>query len=703
MKFFLPLSSLLLLSACQTTTPEETEPTEVATTEEVIEVVVVDEKEGLDGLVEPVKPGEMVYDNLWLKLAEGFTFNVPDNERIKKQRDYFLSHPKYLKQVSKRAEPFLHLIVEKIEKENLPLELALLPVVESTFNPYAYSHAGASGLWQFMPVTGKRFGLQQNWWYDGRRDVYRSSDAALDYMDKLHRYLGDDWLLAFAAYNSGEGRVSRAVKRNKKNNLPADYWNLDLPTETENYVPKLLALVDILRNHKKYGIELPVLENKQVLTYVEIDSHLDLAYAGKLANLSLAEMKLLNPAFNRLATAPRGPHNLLIPMSAVEQFKKQLKKESRVTWDRYKVKSGDSLSVIARNHYTSSKVLRDANKLNGSFIKIGQTLLVPIASKSQQAMLSSQAKRIAKEQQPSSRINKREVTYVVAEGDNLWDISRLYNVTTTDIEKWNNLNLKKPLRLGKKLHIWKETKTIRVAVKASKDTYHVVIKGDSLWKIAQQYHVSTSELAKWNGINKKKTLKLGQKITIKKANSAQKSSSNQYHPLVSGDNLWDISRKYHVSTGDIAKWNNLNKKKSLKLGQKLVIKGKKKQTIPEYVAKDMIAYRVVSGDNLWTIAKQFNVRHSDLVAWNNLGEKSTLSIGQVLIIKKAAQNDKKKKVSPAKAAPKYVTYQVKSGDSLGAIALAFDVKVKDLKRWNGLKKNNAIKIGQKLKVYKKHS
>ena len=180
MKFFLPLSSLLLLSACQTTTPEETEPTEVATTEEVIEVVVVDEKEGLDGLVEPVKPGEMVYDNLWLKLAEGFTFNVPDNERIKKQRDYFLSHPKYLKQVSKRAEPFLHLIVEKIEKENLPLELALLPVVESTFNPYAYSHAGASGLWQFMPVTGKRFGLQQNWWYDGRRDVYRSSDAALD-------------------------------------------------------------------------------------------------------------------------------------------------------------------------------------------------------------------------------------------------------------------------------------------------------------------------------------------------------------------------------------------------------------------------------------------------------------------------------------------------------------------------------------------
>jgi membrane-bound lytic murein transglycosylase D len=692
MKFFLPLSFLLLLSACQTTPPEHVDPDEVITGEEVVEVVVVDEKEGLEGLV---KPSEVVYDNLWLKLAEGFTFDVPDNERIKKQRDYYLSHPKYLKQVSKRAEPFLHLIVEKIEKEGLPLELALLPVVESTFNPYAYSYVGASGLWQFMPATGKRFGLQQNWWYDGRRDVYRSSDAALVYMGKLHRYLGEDWLLAFAAYNSGEGRVSRAAQRNKKNNLPVDFWNLDLPTETENYVPKLLALVDILRNHKKYGIDFPVLENKQVLTYVGIDSQLDLAYAGKLANLSLAEIKLLNPAFNQWATAPKGPHHLLIPTISVENFLAQLKKESRVTWDRYKVKSGDSLSVIAQNHHTSSNVLHDANKLNGSLIKIGQILLVPMMSKSQQAMLTAQAKRIAEQQQPLNRKNKRKITYVVTEGDNLWDISRLYNVTTADIAKWNSLNLKNTLRLGQKLNIWKETKVVQVTVQASKDSYHTVVKGDSLWKIGKRYDVSTNQLAKWNKLTKTKSLKLGQKIAIRKP---VKQVNYQYYIVVSGDNLWDISKKYGVSTTELAKWNHLSKKKKLKLGLKLVIKRATKRTTAKYVAKNMIAYRVVSGDNLWTIARHFGVSHHDLVAWNNLGKKNKLSIGQVLVIKKKKET---KKASVIDKPLKYITYKVKSGDSLGAIALTFNVKVRDLKRWNDLKNSHAIKIGQKLKVQRK--
>jgi len=316
MKLLFSFSLLFFIVGCQITTSvepakESVEPIVIEPiSEPVIETVFTEDEAGLSHLIEESHPDaiepdtgtEIKYDNIWLKLANGFEFDVPENSRIAKQRDYYLRHPNYLKQVSKRAEPFLFLIVEQIEDKNLPLELALLPVVESTFDPFAYSPASASGLWQFMPATGERFGLQQDWWYDGRRDVYASTTAALRYMDILHNYLGDDWLYAFAAYNSGEGRVQRAVQKNKKANKPVDYWSLSLPKETENYVPKLLALVDILRNHEKYGVELPYIANEQALTYVDTKSQLDLAYAAELANLTVAEIQLLNPAFNHWAT-----------------------------------------------------------------------------------------------------------------------------------------------------------------------------------------------------------------------------------------------------------------------------------------------------------------------------------------------------------------------------------------------------------------
>ena len=272
MRFLLSLLFIISLSACQSILPQTTELSEVSEFSEellVVEDELIDDEEGLINLVEedvnsePEQAIEKGYDNLWLKLADGFVFDVPENDRVIRQRNYYLRHPQYLKKVSKRAEPFLWLIVEQIEQNNLPLELALLPVIESTFDPFAYSPAGASGLWQFMPKSGARFGLHQDWWYDGRRDVYAATRGALDYMQFLHRYLGDDWLYAFAAYNSGEGRVKCAITKKQRNNQPVDYWSLSLPKETENYVPKLLALVDILRNHKKYNIELPHIPNKK--------------------------------------------------------------------------------------------------------------------------------------------------------------------------------------------------------------------------------------------------------------------------------------------------------------------------------------------------------------------------------------------------------------------------------------------------------
>jgi membrane-bound lytic murein transglycosylase D len=464
------------------------------------------------------------YDNLWLKLAEGFEFEVPKNARVAKQRNYFLKHPNHLAQVSKRAEPFLYLIIEQIEAKNLPLELALLPVVESTFNPFAYSQSHASGLWQFMPSTGVRFGLTQDWWYDGRRDVYASTDAALTYMDILHNYLNEDWLHALAAYNSGEGRVERAVRANKKYNKPTDYWNLSLPRETQEYVPKLLALVDILRNHKKYDIELPVIANKQVLTYVDTGSQLDLAYAAKLAQLSPAGIQLLNPAYNRWATSPNGPHRLLIPTEIAEQFSKKLAntaQNKRIRWSRYTVQRGDNLGFIARENYTTVNVLKQVNDLDSALIKIGQPLLIPLTSKAQKNGFSSQATRFAGQQVSASK-GRSKVIYTVNEDDTLWDISRDFDVRVKDITKWNTINSTKPLQLGQKLTVWKVIKSAPDKNDTHRMTYQVRA-GDSLNRIASKFNVKLVDLVRWNELNKGEYIQPGQKLELYVA--VQKSST----------------------------------------------------------------------------------------------------------------------------------------------------------------------------------
>ena len=635
MKYISALFLLLSLTACQSLfqkTPSAVDESNTETSE-VVEVEVVEIKEGLADLVgtksEDGQP--IVYDNLWLKLAQGFTFEVPDNPRIAKQRDYFLKHPNHLKKISKRAEPFLYLIIEKIENNNLPLELALLPVIESSFNPHAYSYVGAAGLWQFMPLSGERFGLQQNWWYDGRKDIYRSSDAALRYMGILHNYLGDDWLRAFAAYNSGEGRVKRAVQKNEKLNKPTDFWNLSLPSETEEYVPKLLALIDILRHHKKYGIDLPMLENKAVLAYVNTGTQLDLAYAGKLANLSVAEIQLLNPALNQWAMPPKGPHYLLLPAKKVEAFSKQLSKDTQVGWDRYVVKSGDSLSVIAHNNYTTTKALKTSNKLDSNFIKIGQALIVPKANKAKVAYRKSKKDHgtdaITLHHEKIKK-GKRKALYTVVEGDSLWDISRLYNVSVKEITQWNGISPKKPLQLGAKLTIWQNIKTVKIAVASTQkdERKHKVVQGDNLWDISKHYKVSTEDIKKWNKLKKKSVLRLGQILIIKKHLKIKVLSTNfTQHKVVKGDSLWKISQKYGVSVANIGTWNNIKKNKKLKLGRILIIKNKKSNE-----NKVALTYKVQKGDSLSEIAQKFKVNVSDLMRWNEIKNQQQIIIGQDL-------------------------------------------------------------------------
>lgn len=535
MKLKISIPLLMLLSGCQLT-PEDngqlTEqtlapqnaPTELsAQTEQSAQTIsaatdTLEIKAELESstLVQPViaEPVEPPVTNVWIRLADQMEIEFPENERIKKHRNWYLKHPEHLKTVSSRAEPFLYLIAEELERRQLPMELALLPIVESAFDPFAYSHGRASGMWQFVPGTAKRFGLEQNWWYDGRRDVLASTSAAFNYLEYLHRRFDGDWLQALASYNSGEGRVSSAIRKNKKAGKATDFWSLTLPKETEAYVPKLLALADILKNPDKYNVTLPIIDNDPAVEQVDVSSQIDLALAADLAGIKVARLQQLNPGFNQWATAPDGPHTLLIPVNNVEEFKLRLAEtdsKGRLHWVRYKVKAGDSLSEIARDYNTTSKIIKSVNDLDGAMIKIGQPLLIPMAAKELDYYKFSQSQRLSRRQQkPAGRF---KVIHKVKSGDNLWDLSRAYKVNYRSLAKWNNMAPNDPLRINQKLVIWQGHKKSSSKGIMRNITYKVR-SGDSLARIASKFNVKVSDLVRWNNLDKKKYLQPGQSLRL---------------------------------------------------------------------------------------------------------------------------------------------------------------------------------------------
>jgi membrane-bound lytic murein transglycosylase D len=336
--------------------------------------------------VTPTQPVMPVTD-VWDRIRSGLTISdyTTLHQDSQRQLKWFAGHPEYMARVVERARPYLHYIVEQVDKRGLPMEVALLPVVESGFKPNAYSKSHAAGLWQFIPGTGKVYGLDQNWWYDGRRDVIASTDAALSYLEKLHNDFGD-WQLAFAAYNCGEGTVARAIKRNKKQGKPIDFWSLKLPRETSAYVPKLMAVSHLVKFPEQYGLDLSPVDNKPYLGMVNIGSQIDLNIAAEMADIDMDLLYKLNPGFNRWATAPDGPHRLVLPLDKVDNFKTELAtlpQSKRVQWARHKIKSGESLSTIAARYHTRVSVIKKANQLGNNTIRAGRHLLIPVSAKAE--------------------------------------------------------------------------------------------------------------------------------------------------------------------------------------------------------------------------------------------------------------------------------------------------------------------------------
>lgn len=367
---------------------------------------------------------------LWTRIHSGFQFDptLIDSPRVDQQRLHFASQPRYFEITSQRAQRYLHYVVEELDKRGMPLELALLPFVESGYNPMVYSRSQAAGIWQFIPSTGRVFALRQDDLYDGRRDITASTGAALDYLTKLSNMFDGDWLLAVAAYNCGEGCVGRAVKRNQSLGLPADYWNLQLPGETMNYVPRLLALAQIVSSPEQYGILLPELNDEPYFAQVTIKRPLDLFKAAELASTTPDEIRYLNPAFKHRVVTPTGPYQLLIPVNQAEQFSlalASLTDSERVPFARYTVRRGDSLSQIARQHNSSVAALRQANDLRGNLINVGQKLIVPQGAGTVLA---------------DNRSSASQRTYTVQSGDSLYSIARRFNVEVKQLRAWNGVD-----------------------------------------------------------------------------------------------------------------------------------------------------------------------------------------------------------------------------------------------------------------------
>jgi membrane-bound lytic murein transglycosylase D len=467
----------------------------------------------LEELTPPAPPaaGPEQYADLFDRIRTGFKLDDVDEREIDQQLAWYTAHPQYLDRVWERSERFLYYIVTEIEARDMPLEIALLPVVESAYEPFAYSRSRASGLWQFISGTGTRFGLKQNWWYDGRRDVMESTRAALDYLEFLHDEFNGDWLLAIAAYNSGELNVHRAIDRNLEAGLPTDFWHLRLPRETEAYVPKLLAMKRVVKAPEDYGLEFEPIANEPYFARIDTSGQIELAVAADLAGVDLEELTNLNPAFNRWATDPTGPYDLLVPVETAETFQAalaQLAPGDRVRTATYKVRSGDTVSSVARRNGTTAAVVRELNDLKSDKLSQGRELVIPANG------IAMPVKVVRAAALVDGRATRTTV-HVVRRGETLWGIAQRHGVSVSTLAAWNNISTGGTLAPGRKLVVRTGTVVARVdtGTGVARMTY-TIRRGDTLSQLSRQFRVTVAQLMSWNGIDEQHRIRAGQRIVL---------------------------------------------------------------------------------------------------------------------------------------------------------------------------------------------
>jgi len=420
--------------------------------------MLVDPFEGAGELdLEPLPPSS---GDLWDRIVRGYAIPDMDGPLVDKWEQWYAERPDYVARMVERSRRYLYHIVTEVEARGMPSEIALLPIVESAFNPNALSVSRASGIWQFMPQTGKTYGLKQNWWFDSRRDVIAATSSALDYLQTLNAEF-NDWQLSLAAYNWGEGNVRRAVARNRARNLPVDFASLTgVPVETRNYVPKLQAVKNIIADPQKYGLEMADVPNAPYFTVVRTTVRMDVKRAAELAELPLDEFLALNPQHNRPVISGADEYAILLPIDKAEVFaaKLDLVAQPLVSWSAHRMKKGETLPQVAARYGMSIETLRSVNGIGPrQTVPTGYALLVPMQQPSAEAAASLEEAVFT-----TVPIN-RTFYYAVRRGDTLTDIAARYGVTIADLRHWNHLT-HDSVRAGQKLRV---TSDVAPAAQAS--------------------------------------------------------------------------------------------------------------------------------------------------------------------------------------------------------------------------------------------
>jgi membrane-bound lytic murein transglycosylase D len=407
--------------------------------------------------------------NFWDNFRHEASLPSVDNQAVRAQVRWFQEHQYFVNYSIEKGGPYIYYVYQQTQKMGLPPELVLLPIIEGAYNPRAHSYAGAIGFWQFMRPTAHNFGIKMNRWYDGRQDIVASTNAALKYLAYLHYFFNNDWLLAIAAYNAGEGRIQEAILRNQQRNLPTDFWSLDLPRQTVEYVPKLLALSAILQDPARYDVKALPVNNNEYIDVVDVGGAVDLRKVAKATHLSLETVHNLNAGFLKNVTDPNGPYNLVLPKERALVLRDYLAMENnelRVKWQEHVVGRKEGLLAIANKYHTTLAELRDLNGLSSNRVRPHQVIMVPIRSGSSvpvsyakndievtadkppvpvKKSLSHQASNkktiaVPSWEQESGGVIAKPTTYLVRKGDTAFSVAKKFNLTVAELAKLNHLS-----------------------------------------------------------------------------------------------------------------------------------------------------------------------------------------------------------------------------------------------------------------------
>jgi membrane-bound lytic murein transglycosylase D len=457
------------------------------------------------------------YDDLFDRMRAGFALDEVQEPAIDQQLAWFEHNPDYLERVFQRGQRYMYHVITEVEARGMPLEFALLPVVESAYEPFAYSVSRAAGLWQFIPDTGRRFGLKQDWWYDGRRDVIESTRAALDYLQALHDQFDGDWLLAIAAYNVGENTVQRELDYNRAHGKPTDFWHLTLPAETRAYVPKLLAMKRLMAEPERYGLEFAVIPNEPYFAVIDTGSQIDLKIAAKLAGTSYDELVALNPGYNRWATDPDGPHRMLVPIDNADGFEvalQTLSPDDRVRFAVHEVTRRETLAMIAKQYGTSPAVISKINDLKGGKVTAGESLKIPEITGELPDKVLLAASRVDRPQTDLGR-KQHQIVYRVRAGETLSSIARRHGIPVSTLARLNNMGTADALVKGQRLVIKASTRRYRdEGTQSGRRVLYTVRRGDTVFSISKQFQVSVPQLKSWNGLNQHHQIRTGQHLVM---------------------------------------------------------------------------------------------------------------------------------------------------------------------------------------------